>query len=178
MFYYLAEIWHLIGFDLVTAMNLACVLIVLASAAGAFLLGRLYFGDAGGWLTAAAYLYAPYFAVDLYVRTAWAEFAAFPFFAFSLYQFGAYAKDGRRRHLLLGAAAFAGILLSHHGAALLFAPLFWPVSSLLNAWRVNHGGLGLAGVWISARPGLCGIVWSQPVHAEIRPGRRLIQESN
>jgi hypothetical protein len=46
---------------------------------GMFLLARLYFGDAGGWLGAAAYLYAPYFAVDLYVRSAMEEFAAFPF---------------------------------------------------------------------------------------------------
>jgi len=123
LFYYLAEVWHLLGFDLVTAINLACVVIVLASAAGMFLLAELYFGELGGWLAAAAYLYAPYFSVDLYVRSALAEFAAFPFFAFTLYGLGAYAKTRATKYLKIAAAAFAGILLCHNPAALLFGPL-------------------------------------------------------
>ena len=36
MIYYLAEPWKLLGFNFVTAINLACVIIVLASAAGCF----------------------------------------------------------------------------------------------------------------------------------------------
>jgi hypothetical protein len=130
-------------------MNLACVVIVVATAVGAFLLGCLYFGEMGGWLAAAACLYAPYFAVDLYVRTAWAEFAAFPFFALSLYGFGAYAKDRHRSHLLLGTATFAGILASHNGAALLFAPLLAAFIAVFawtaKSWKVlAHQAVGLA----------------------------------
>lgn len=136
MFYYLAEFWHLLGFDFVVAMNLACIAIVVATAVGSFLLGRLHFGDAGGWIASAACLYAPYFAVDLYVRTAWAEFAAFPFFVFSLYAFGAYVKERRRAHLLLGASAFAGVLISHNAAALLFAPLL-AVFICVGAWTAR-----------------------------------------
>lgn len=160
MFYYLAELWKLVGFDAVTAINFASVVIVLASAAGIFMLARLYFGDPGGWLAAAAYLYAPYFAVDLYVRSALAEFAAFPFFAWSLFGFGAYAKLGRRRYLLIGAAAYAGVMLSHNPAALLFTPLLIAfVVFTSKSWKTLlhqvYGmalGLGLAAfVWI---PGL------------------------
>ena len=160
MFYYLAELWRLLGFDLVTGINLACVVIVLASAAGMFLLARLYFGDAGGWLAAAAYLYAPYFAVDLYVRSALAEFAAFPFFVWALYGFAAYTKLGSRRRLLIGAAAFAGVMLSHNPAALLFTPLLLAfIVFTSKSWKsLRHQaygfalGLGLAAfVWI---PGL------------------------
>jgi len=152
-FYYLAEFWHLLGFDFVRSINLACMGIVLASAAGMFLFARLYFGDIGGYLGAAAYLYAPYFAVDLYVRSALAEFAAFPFFAFALYGFGAYAKYGARKHLAIGAAGFAAVLLCHNPAALLFAPLLLAFLAA-NAWfakswklLVREGGglaLGLA----------------------------------
>jgi hypothetical protein len=160
MFYYVAEIFKLLGFDFVTAINLACVVIVLASAAGMFLLAKLYFDDAGGWLAAAAYLYAPYFAVDLYVRSALAEFAAFPFFVWSLYGFGAHAKLGSRRHLLIGAAAYAGVMLSHNPAALLFTPLLaafivFASKSWVTLRQQAFGftlGLGLAAfVWI---PGL------------------------
>ena len=123
MVYYLGELFHLLGVDFVTSMNLACVVIVLLSVTAMFLLGRLYFGDAGGWLAATAYLYAPYFAVDLYVRSALAEFAAFPFFALALYGFGAYARHRKPAHLLVGAAAYACVLFCHFPAALLFTPL-------------------------------------------------------
>ncbi|HWZ30193.1 MAG TPA: glycosyltransferase family 39 protein [Bryobacteraceae bacterium] len=172
MFYYLAEVWHLAGFDFVKAMNLACIVIVLASAAGAFLLGRLYFGDAGGWLAATAYLYAPYFAVDLYVRTAWAEFAAFPFFAFALYGFGAYAKSGARKYLLVGAVAYAGILASHNAAALLFTPVlagFMALSAwMARSWTIlRNQALGLAlGLALAAFVWIPGLTMNQLVHVD------------
>ncbi|HLX44843.1 MAG TPA: glycosyltransferase family 39 protein [Bryobacteraceae bacterium] len=160
LFYYLAEFWHLLGFHMVTAVNVACVVIVLASTAGMFLLGELYFGRIGGWLAAAAYLYAPYFSVDLYVRSALAEFAAFPFFAFTLYGFGAFAKTRSRRYLQIGAASLAGLLMCHNPAALLFGPLLagfllftsWTSKSWIVLRQQVYAvlvGLGLAAfVWI------------------------------
>ena len=160
--YYLGELWHLLGFDFVTAMNLACAVIVLLSAAAMFLLARLYFGDAGGWLGAAAYLYVPYFAVDLYVRSSMEEFAGFPFFALALYGFGAYAKHRRTAHWLAGAAAYACVLFCHFPAALLFTPLLIGFLALTSWMEKSWGvlcrqacgvllGLGLsASIWVPA----------------------------
>ncbi len=159
LFYYLGEFWHLLGFGFVLSINLALIAIVVASAFGMYLVGRLYFGATGGWLAAAAYLYAPYFAVDLYVRSAMAEFAAFPFFAFALYGFGAYAKFGRRKYLLIGAAAFAGVLLCHNPAALLFAPMLGALI-LFHAWTAKSWQLLLhecAGVALGLA--LAAFVW-------------------
>ena len=138
--YYIGEFFHLLGFSFVTSMNLMCVVIVLISAVAMFLLGRLYFGTRGGWLAAAALLYAPYFAVNLFVRSDMAEFAAFPFCALALYGFGAYAKQGRRRALLLGAAAYAGVLLAHNGWALIFAPLLLAFL-IFTSWRAGWRSL-------------------------------------
>lgn len=157
--YYLAEFWHLVGFGFVAAINLACITIVIASAWGMFLVGRLYFGETGGWIAAAALVYAPYFAVDLYVRSALAEFAAFPFFAFAIYGFGAYAKFRLRKYLLTGAVAFAGVLLSHNAAALLFAPMLGMLI-LFDAWRAKSWKLlgdELAGVTLGLA--LSAFVW-------------------
>ena len=162
MIYLLGEFWHLLGFDFVAAMNIACAVVVLASAAGMFLLARLYFGDYGGWLGAAALLYAPYFAVDLYVRSAMEEFAAFPFLALTLYGFGAYAKYGARKYWVLGVTCYAAVLFSHFPAALLFTPLLlaflgvtaWVERSWKILWVHAAGfalGLGLAAcVWLPA----------------------------
>jgi hypothetical protein len=162
MIYWLGELWHLVGFDFVTAMNAACATVVLLSAVGMFLLARLYFGDAGGWLGAAAYLYAPYFAVNLYVRSAMEEFSAFAFFALALYGFGAYARYRRPKQWLLGAAAFAGVIACHFMAALLFTPLLlgflgitaWMEKSWTVLWKQACGfllGLGLSAfLWVPA----------------------------
>ncbi|HLK62042.1 MAG TPA: hypothetical protein VKU19_01285 [Bryobacteraceae bacterium] len=160
LIYYAGELWHLLGFSFVTALNLACATIVVASAFAGFLLGRLYFGERGGWLASAALIYAPYFALDLYVRSAMAEFAAFPFEVLTLYGFGAYAKHGKYPALLLGAAAYGGVFLSHNGAALLFTPLLVAFIGF-TAWRARSGlilgrqaaglalGLGLgAALWL------------------------------
>jgi hypothetical protein len=134
MFYCLAELCHLTGLAFPAAVNLATVLIVLASAGSMFLLARLYFGEAGGWLAAAAYLYAPYFAVEIFVRNALEEFSSFPFMALALYGFGAYALHGRRRHWLLGAAAYGALEFCGFPAALLFSPLLLAFV-LFTAWR-------------------------------------------
>ncbi len=96
MIHYLAEIWMLLGLGPVIALNLTCVLIVLATAVIVFHLGRLYFGSWGGWLASAALLFAPYYHVNLYVRHAWAEFVAFPFLVFTLYGLERFALRGGR----------------------------------------------------------------------------------
>jgi hypothetical protein len=166
MIYYFGEFWHLLGFDVKAAMNLACALLVMASAASMFLLASLYFGDLGGWLGATAYVYAPYFAVDLYVRSAMEEFAAFPFLALALYGFGAYARHGKRKHWVIGVASYAAVLLCHFPAALLFTPLLlaflgftaWVEKPGPKPWTVwgNHAigfaiALGIAAfVWLPA----------------------------
>ena len=123
MFYWLAELCHAAGFPFVTAVNLACMVIVIVSAFAMWALGRLYFGEWGAWLAAASYLYVPYFATDLYVRSALEEFAAFALFPLALYGFGAFARTGRARSLVLGALAYAAISFSHMPSAMIFTPL-------------------------------------------------------
>jgi uncharacterized membrane protein len=161
-FYLVAELWRLVGFDYVTAVNLACALLVVGSALAMYRLGRLYFGETGGWLAAAAYVYVPYFAVDLYVRSSLEEFAAFPLFPMTLYGFGAFARYGRRRYLVLGSAAYGAVLFCHFPAALLFTPLLLgflaTTAWMARSWRVLavHAmgfavGLGLgAASWLPA----------------------------
>src|SRR5262249_31950782 len=100
-----------------------CAALVVLFAAGMFLLGRLYFGVLGGYLAAAAAVYAPYISLDLYVRSALSEFSAFPFCAFALYGFGAFAGAGRRRYLALGAVSYAVVACSHFFVAFYFTPL-------------------------------------------------------
>ncbi|MBI3939770.1 MAG: YfhO family protein, partial [Acidobacteria bacterium] len=160
LLYYLAELCHLAGADFMFAVNLACLIVIAASGWTMFLLGSLYFGRAGGLLAATAYLYAPYFHLDLYVRQALAEFVAFPFYPLALYGFGRYVRERRKEFLLVGAAGYAAVLASHNPAALLFTPLLAGFV-IFNAWQAGSWrflrdqsagfllGLGLAAfIWL------------------------------
>ncbi len=159
LIYYLGEFWLLLGFGAVTALNLACVMIVAGSAAAMFALGRLYFGNAGGWLAAAAYLYAPYFQVDLWVRHALAEFAAFPFYPLALYGFGRHALQGGRRFLALGAIGYAGAIYAHHPAAFLFSPLLGLFVLLQACWARSWKLLGQQAAGVLLGLGLGATIW-------------------
>lgn len=162
MTYYIGEFWHLLGFDFVTSLNLVAMSLVLASSSTVFLLAGLYFGRGGGLIAAASYLYAPYFHVDLFVRSSLAESAALAFFPLTLYGFGRFAQEGAARWLVLGAAAYAAVMYSHHPAALLFTPLLlaflafaaWQARSVRAfAWGLGGLLLGLglaASFWLPA----------------------------
>lgn len=136
LFYYATELFHLLGMPFVTAMNAATIALILASAATMFLLARWYFGPLGGVIGAVAYVYAPYFLVDLYVRTAFAEFSAFPLYPLAFYGFARYADGRGARHLAIGLLAYAGVWFAHSPAAVLFSPLLGAFILFL-AWRAS-----------------------------------------
>src|SRR5215831_1513885 len=54
--YYIAEIWHLLGFDVIVSLSLAAVTAIVASACFMFLFADYQFGPRAGWLATAAYL--------------------------------------------------------------------------------------------------------------------------
>src|SRR5262249_13368933 len=101
-----------------------------------FLLCRELFGFAGGCLGAAAYVFSPYFHVDLYIRRALAEFTAFAFYPLALYGFARHARDGSPRALCLGSLASGAVFVSHNPAALLFTPIV-TAFALFQAWRYS-----------------------------------------
>jgi hypothetical protein len=172
LFYYLTEVFHLAGLGFVAAMNAACVLVIFASAASMFLLARWYFGPAGGALAAIAYVYAPYFLVDLYVRTAFSEFSAFPLYPIVLYGFARHADSRQRKYLALGALAYAAIWFAHSPAALLFSPLLGAFLLFL-AWRernvkllATHVLAAALGLLVAAAVWLPSLVEAKEAHAE------------
>ena len=122
--YYTAELWHLLGFDSVVSFNLAAVVTIVASACSMFLFADYQFGRKAAWLATAAYVYAPYFHVDIFVRHAFAELTAFPLYPLALYGFCRYTRERNWRFLILGAVAWSGIIMTHNPSALLFCSPF------------------------------------------------------
>ena len=160
--YFLGEIWRLLSWDVISALNLASVVIVVMAGVNMFLLGRLYGGQVGGWLATAAYVYGPYFQVDLYVRHAWTELCGLACYPLILYGFGRFATDGSQRAVLVGGLGYALLLGSDYSAALVFTPVVlafiawtawqarsWPVLAYQSGGLLL--GLGLsAWVWLPA----------------------------
>src|SRR5262249_15700916 len=120
---YIAALWHVAVANLQACVNLACATLMLLLAAGLFLLGRVYFGRTGGFLCAAAGVYAPYLPLHPYGRAVVNEFPALAFCAWALYGFALFARQGRQRGLVIGALAYAGIVFSHFLVAFYFTPL-------------------------------------------------------
>jgi uncharacterized membrane protein len=173
LFYYLTELFHLLGLPFVGAMNAACVVLIFAAAAAMFLLARWYFGPAGGAVAALAYVWAPYFLVELYVRTAFAEFSSLPFYPLAIYGFARHAAEGRRRYLVVGAAAYGAVWFAHSPAAVLFSPLLGAFVVFL-AWRaksvrllLTHAAALAAGLLLAATIWLPSVVEAPETHSEL-----------
>lgn len=76
--YYLGEIFHLgLNLGLIDSTKLVWGVALLGSALTMYFLARNFFGRLGGLVSAVFYLYAPYHAVDAYVRGAQSELFSF-----------------------------------------------------------------------------------------------------
>lgn len=74
--YYLAELFHLIGFNFLNSIKIVFASTFFLGFAGMFLLAKKFWGRWGAFLAALAFVYSPYRAVDFYVRGALGELFA------------------------------------------------------------------------------------------------------
>lgn len=75
--YYLGEIYHLLGLGVIDATKLVWLTALIGSGLAMYILTRELFGKIGGVVSGLFYIYAPYHAVDAYVRGALAELFSF-----------------------------------------------------------------------------------------------------
>ena len=154
--YYLGEIFHLLGFSFINSAKILFVLALFFSGFFAYLLGKELWGKYGGWVSAVFYLYAPYHAVDVYVRGAMNEFWGLVFFPALFWAIYKFIKK-ENKVFVFWLAVFTGLLfLSHNLMAFFITPvlvawaffLIWYLKKSFKTllWLVLGGawGLGLA----------------------------------
>ncbi len=78
--YYLGEVFHLLGFSFIDSVKILFGLGFILSGIFMFFLAREFWGEWGGFLSAIFYIYAPYHAVDVYVRGAMVKHSALVWF--------------------------------------------------------------------------------------------------
>lgn len=125
--YYLGEIFHLLGAGFVDATKVVWFIALFGSAAAMYLFVKEVFGKIPGFVSATVYLYAPYHAVDAYVRGALAELFSFVWlpliflFTYKLYKDYSHYKI---YNSLLAGVFLAFLMVTHPLIFLPFFPLF------------------------------------------------------
>lgn len=117
-------LWKL-GFGLADSLQLALAILVALGGIAMYRLARMYrsarfvaIAVTGAWL------FAPYLALDLYVRAAFAEAAALAIAPLALLGLERALEKPSPRRLATGAVAIALIPLAHNAIALLLFPVF------------------------------------------------------
>lgn len=118
--FYLAEIFHLAGFNFVDSIKGLFFLSIPVSFLGMYFLLRQFSSRGLSLAGAILYVYAPYRAVDLYVRGALGEIVSFIFLPVILLSIIKLKKTKSLRWVGIGAIATSSLVLSHNITAYMF----------------------------------------------------------
>lgn len=154
--FYVAEVFHLLGAGLTASVKLTYILGFILSGLTMYAFAKKVLSPEAGVLAGVVYTYVPYRLLDVYVRSALAEFFAFAFLPLILLLFYELAERRSLRHLVLAGLAYAGLLLTHAATAFVFTMLLVPYVAFLilsklrvgwgNALRIAGLSLGAAGL--------------------------------
>lgn len=131
--YFIAEIFHLIGFNFLNSIKATFCLTFIIGFFGMFFLAKKFWGWFGGLIAAISFIYSPYRAVDFYVRGALGELLALSLIPWVLWLFLELIdnfeskKEKITKKIMLSALFLALFFLSHTVLNLITFPffLFW-----------------------------------------------------
>jgi hypothetical protein len=136
---YVAEGFHLLGASLTGAVKLTYILGTALSGLTMYAFGKRVLGVQSGVLAGVVYMYAPYRLLDLYVRSAFAEFFAFSYLPLILLMFWSLVERPSGRNLTLASLAYAALFLTHAATAFVFTLLLAPYIVLLLVLKLRTG---------------------------------------
>lgn len=121
--YYFGELFYFISHSLLISVKVMFATAMVGSFVFMYLLGRKLWGNKGGAISAVFYSFAPYHAVDFYVRGEMGEMWGLMFFPAIFWAILRLKEAPRIYNLLLVALFVALILASHNLSAMLFLPI-------------------------------------------------------
>lgn len=123
--YFVGQIFRFFGSSFVVSAKLTAALQIILTGIFMFILASSIFGNLGGLISSVFYIYAPYHALNIYIRGAMNEAWAAVFFPLIFY----FSKEliiKKKFWYLIGlSVSFAGLLLSHNPMVLTFTPFFF-----------------------------------------------------
>lgn len=131
---------YLLGY--IGAAKLLFFLPLVFGGIGMYFLARELFGETPGFIGAILYLFAPYRALDSYVRGDIGESFALALVPFVFYFFLKLVKSRRRKYFMLATITMGLFLVSHNIMDLIFTPLiiiwvsFWLYKEKLKGTKI------------------------------------------
>lgn len=150
---YVGEIFHLVGFSLISSFNYSIALGLILSGLFFYLWAKESWGRWPGLVGAVYYLMAPYHLLDVYVRGSIGEVWALALYPAVLWGTERLRKTKNKYNLILTGLLLALLILSHNILALIFFPFYL---SYLLVWRVSFRKMALI---IATGLGLSAFFW-------------------
>lgn len=121
--YYVGATVELLGFDALLSTKIMMIMGVLLSGVFMYFLGKEFWGKLGGIVSAIFYVYAPFHAVDIYVRGDVSEFWAYAFIPLAFWgMYKVFQTNGDFKWVVMGSFGYAAIILSHNLTAMMVTP--------------------------------------------------------
>lgn len=120
--YFVGGLVEIIGLNALLATKIMMVLGIILAAVSMYFLAKQFWGNLGGILSALFYMYAPYHALNIYVRGDVAEFWAYGFIPLVFYGLWKIYKEEKWRYVIISSIAFASIVISHNLVAMMVLP--------------------------------------------------------
>jgi len=133
--YAIGQVFRTFGFSFLDSIKLTAVLQIILAAFFMYLFSKEIFGKLGGFLSSVFYTYAPYHALNIYVRGAMNEAWASVFFPLILFFTRRLIIKYKLSYLIGFSLSFSALMLSHNPMVLTFTPilgvccLYWLIES-------------------------------------------------
>ena len=151
--YLVGEVIKTVGFPFTATVRITFLLSIVLSGVTMYFLAREFWGKLGGVVSSVFYIWAPYHAVDVFVRGAMNESWAlvwFPLIFLASYKLLSAEGSKITRWLIVLSLSWAALLLSHNVMVLIFTPLFafWCFLWVLRkkSWK-RIPKLIISGIW-------------------------------
>lgn len=149
--FYAGYVFDALGFSLIASTKILFLIGIIGGGLFMYYLGEKLWGEWAGLISGIFYIWAPYRAVNIFVRGALNEFWAMMFFPLIIYAITQVIEHGKK-YLPLLTVSYAGLLLSHNGMSMLFTLLMviWAFGYLIikrKDFKKSLGHLTLAGLW-------------------------------
>lgn len=151
--YYIGVLVRQLGFNFLWTAKILFIISAILSAVTMYILASKLFGRNAGILAAFLYTYAPYKAVDMYVRGSLSETWAFIFFPLIFYSSYVLVKEFNLKNLSFLSLSLAGLFLTHNVTTLMFLPflfLWWIYLGITEAKTFLRFGLTVLHLGVAA----------------------------
>ncbi|MCB0211854.1 MAG: hypothetical protein KDJ52_21115 [Anaerolineae bacterium] len=160
--FYAAELLHLAGLSMTTAIKTMYVLATIGAGLGMYIFVRRLYGSTAGLVAGVAYMVVPFHLVEIFVRSAYAEYVALAIIPLIFMAFTELIAKPSPRRVALAGLAYGILPLTHHTAFFTFSPflmiyilyLITAKAQLnLKSWTIHAlsaAGAGILGVAFAA----------------------------